>query len=49
MEKQTMNVVPSVIPVDARAVPRNGKAVGLDVPARAFADMYVQCLHGHRE
>jgi ribonucleoside-diphosphate reductase alpha chain len=32
MEKQTMNVVPSVIPVDARAVPRNGKAVGLDVP-----------------
>jgi|LakWasMet56_HOW8_FD_contig_111_105937_length_3068_multi_4_in_0_out_0_1 ribonucleoside-diphosphate reductase alpha chain len=33
MEKATpMNVVASVIPVDARAVPRNGKAQGLDVP-----------------
>jgi ribonucleoside-diphosphate reductase alpha chain len=32
MEKLTpMNVVSSVIPVDARAVPRNGKAQGLDV------------------
>ncbi|MFT3709147.1 MAG: vitamin B12-dependent ribonucleotide reductase [Archangium sp.] len=30
-----MNVVSSVIPVDARAVPRNGKAQGLDV-ARYF-------------